>query len=141
MTPGTPARRVGLGAGAALCASTRSPAVAPTCEGQAASSAAVLLAGRAGRRMVLPHARLALHQPSAREQGALPDLALQAKQIVRLRAEMEAILSRHTDQSVERIREDTGRDLVLSAADSAAYGLVDGILERRKDETVEVGRC
>ena len=90
--------------------------VATTCVGQAASSAAVLLAaGAPGRRMVLPHARVVLHQPSGGGQGALPDLALQAKEIVRLRAEMEAILSRHTGQSVERLREDTGRDLVLNA--------------------------
>ncbi len=66
--------------------------------------------------MVLPHARVVLHQPSGGGQGALPDLALQAKEIVRLRAEMEQILSRHTGQTVERLREDTDRDLVLTAA-------------------------
>ena len=112
----------------------RSP-VGTTCLGQAASSAAVLLAGGApGSRMVLPHARVVLHQPTGGGQGALPDLALQAKEIVRLRAEMEQILSRHTGQTVERLREDTGRDLVLAADDAVAYGLVDGILDSRKVE-------
>jgi ATP-dependent Clp protease protease subunit len=107
--------------------------VGTTCVGQAASSAAVLLAaGAAGSRMVLPHARVVLHQPSGGGQGALPDLALQAKEIVRLRAEMEDILSRHTRQSVERLREDTGRDLVLSAREAMDYGLVDGVLDSRK---------
>jgi ATP-dependent Clp protease protease subunit len=107
--------------------------VATTCVGQVASSAALLLAGGAGgRRMVLPHARVVLHQPSTGGQGALPDLALQAKEIVRLRAEMEQILARHTGQGVERLREDTGRDLVLVADEAVAYGVVDGVLGSRK---------
>jgi ATP-dependent Clp protease protease subunit len=107
--------------------------VATTCVGQVASSAALLLAGgTAGRRMVLPHARVVLHQPSTGGQGALPDLALQAKEIVRLRAEMEQILARHSGQTVERLREDTGRDLVLVADEAVAYGLVDGVLGNRK---------
>ncbi len=108
-------------------------AVGTTCVGQAASTAAVLLAGgQKGSRMVLPHARVILHQPSGGGQGALPDLALQAKEIVRLRAEMEAILARHTGQTVERLREDTGRDLVMNALGAVAYGVVDGVLDSRK---------
>jgi ATP-dependent Clp protease protease subunit len=107
--------------------------VATTCVGQAASSAAVLLAGGTpGKRMVLPHARVVLHQPSTGGQGALPDLALQAKEIVRLRAEMEEVLARHTGQTTERLREDTGRDLVLDARAATAHGLVDGVLGSRK---------
>jgi ATP-dependent Clp protease protease subunit len=82
--------------------------------------------------MVLPHARVVLHQPSGGGQGALPDLALQAKEIVRLRAEMEQILSRHTGQSVEQLREDTERDLVLSAQEAVDYGLADGLIDSRK---------
>ena len=62
----------------------------------------------------------------------MPDLALQAKEIVRLRAEMEAILARHTGQTVERLREDTGRDLVMNAQEAMAYGVVDGVLDSRK---------
>ena len=109
----------------------RSP-VATTCVGQAASSAALLLAGGApGRRTVLPHARVVLHQPSTGGQGTLPDLALQAKEIVRLRAEMESILARHTGQTVERLRADTDRDLVLDATAAIAYGVVDGVLDPR----------
>ena len=107
--------------------------VRTTCVGQAASSAALLLAGGApGTRMVLPHARVVLHQPSTGGQGALPDLALQAKEIVRLRGEMESILARHTGQAVGRLREDTDRDLVLDAQAAVDYGLVDGILGTRK---------
>jgi ATP-dependent Clp protease, protease subunit len=110
----------------------RSP-VGTSCVGQAASGAAVLLAsGTPGSRMVLPHARVVLHQPSGGGQGTLPDLALHAKEIVRLRAAMEQILSEHTGQSVERLREDTDRDLILSAEDAVAYGLADGVLGSRK---------
>jgi len=107
--------------------------VGTTCVGQAASSAAVLLAaGAPGRRMVLPHARVVLHQPSGGGQGTLPDLAVQAKEIARVRAEMERILSQHTGRTVEQVREDTDRDLVLSAEDALAYGIVDVILDSRK---------
>ncbi|GAA4718937.1 ATP-dependent Clp protease proteolytic subunit [Nocardioides conyzicola] len=109
------------------------PEVGTACVGQAASSAAVLLAaGAPGRRTVLPHARVVLHQPSGGGQGTLPDLALQAKEIARIRAEMEQILAHHTGRSVEQVREDTERDLVLSAADAVAYGIVDSILDSRK---------
>ena len=110
----------------------RSP-VATTCVGQAASGAAVLLAaGAEGQRSVLPHARVVLHQPSGGGQGTLPDLALQAKEIVRLRAEMESILARHTGRDVETLRRDTDRDLVLTAGEAVSYGLVDEVLDSRK---------
>ncbi|MDP2774763.1 MAG: ATP-dependent Clp protease proteolytic subunit [Nocardioides sp.] len=110
--------------------------VGTTCVGQAASSAAVLLAaGAPGRRTVLPRARVVLHQPSGGGQGTLPDLALQAKEIVRLRAEMEHVLARHTGQSIERLREDTERDLILTAEEAVAYGLADEVLDSRKAVT------
>jgi ATP-dependent Clp protease, protease subunit len=110
----------------------RSP-IGTTCVGQAASSAAVLLAaGTRGSRTVLPHARVVLHQPSGGGQGALPDLALHAKEIVRLRAEMERILSEHTGRSVEQVREDTDRDLIMSADEAVDYGIVDAVLDSRK---------
>ncbi|WP_395656363.1 ClpP family protease [Nocardioides sp.] len=110
----------------------RSP-VGTTCVGQAGSSAAVLLAaGAPGGRTVLPHARVVLHQPSGGGQGTLPDLAVQAKEIARVRSEMEQILARHTGQPVERLREDTERDLVLTAPEAVGYGLVDAILDSRK---------
>jgi ATP-dependent Clp protease protease subunit len=109
------------------------PEVGTACVGQAASSAAVLLAaGAPGRRTVLPHARVVLHQPSGGGQGALPDLALQAKEISRVRAETEQLLALHTGRSVEQVREDTERDLVLTADEAVAYGIVDDILGSRK---------
>ncbi len=108
--------------------------VATTCVGQAASSAALLLAGGAeGRRTILPHARVVLHQPTTGGQGTLPDLALQAKEVVRLRGAMESILSRHTGRSVDRLRVDTDRDLVLDAAASVDYGVVDAVLDRERE--------
>ena len=107
--------------------------VATTCVGQAASSAAVLLAaGSPGHRSVLPNARVILHQPSGSGQGTLPDLAVQAKEIVRLRAAMEQVLARHTGQSAARLREDTERDLILDAEAAVAYGLADAVLASRK---------
>lgn len=112
------------------------PPVATACVGQAASAAAVLLAsGAPGSRTVLPRARVVLHQPSGGGQGTLPDLALQAKEIVRLRAEMEEILARHSGQSVRQLREDTDRDLILSAEQAVAYGLADAVLDSRKKVT------
>ncbi|MBI2246165.1 MAG: ATP-dependent Clp protease proteolytic subunit [Nocardioides sp.] len=109
------------------------PPVGTTCVGQAASSAAVLLAGGApGSRTVLPRARVVLHQPSGGGQGTLPDLALQAKEIVRLRTEMEEILAEHTGRSVAQVHADTDRDLVLSAEQAVAYGLADAVLDSRK---------
>jgi ATP-dependent Clp protease, protease subunit len=107
-------------------------AVGTTCVGQAGSSAALLLAaGEPGRRLVLPHSRVVLHQPSGGGQGALPDLALQAKEIVRLRGQMEEILARHTGRSPETIRADTERDLVLAAEDAVEYGVADAVLRNR----------
>ena len=106
--------------------------VATTCVGQAASAAAVLLAaGTPGRRSILPHGRVLLHQPSTQGQGTLPDLVLQAREIVRVRSQMEEVLSRHTGQSLERVRADTDRDKVLPAEEAVAYGLVDEVFTAR----------
>ena len=114
----------------------RSP-VETTCVGQAGSSAAVLLAaGAPGRRMLLPHARVVLHQPSGGGQGALAGPALQAKGIGRLRTELEHVRGRHTGQDLERLRADTERDLVLSAEEAVAYGVADGVVESRKAESL-----
>jgi len=111
----------------------RSP-VATTCVGQAAGSAAVLLAaGEPGRRMVLPHARVVLQQPGQDGQrGDVTDLQVAAKEIGRVRAEMDALLARHTGHGTDRIHTDTERDLVLGAEEAVAYGLADGVLESRK---------
>jgi len=107
--------------------------VATTCVGQAASTAAVLLAaGQPGRRTVLPHARIVLDQPQAGTRGALPDLQVEAKEVARVRTELVGLLAQHTGRSVEQVRADTERDLVLGAADAVAYGVVDTVLESRK---------
>ena len=106
--------------------------VATTCVGQAIAVGAVLLAGGAAqRRSMLPHARAVLHQPVTRGQGAIPDLILQADELVRMRAEIEAILSRHTGQETATLRHDTDRDRVFTAQSAVQYGLVDRILGAR----------
>ncbi len=108
-------------------------AVATTCVGQVGSSSALLLAaGEPGRRTLLPHARVVLDQPAGGGRGTLPDLAVQAKEIVRLRAAMEEALSRHTGVGVEQLRRDTDRDLVLPAPEAVGYGLADAVLDSRK---------
>jgi ATP-dependent Clp protease protease subunit len=106
--------------------------VATTCVGQAIAAGAVLLAaGAPGRRAMLPHARVVLHQPAARGQGAIPDLILQADEVVRLRAEMEEILSRHTGQTLQALRADTDRDRIFTAEAAMEYGLIDQVLTDR----------
>ncbi|WP_063059612.1 ClpP family protease [Nocardia sienata] len=103
-----------------------------TCVGQAIAVGAVLLAGGTpGHRAMLPHARVVLHQPAARGQGAIPDLILQADELVRMRAEIETILSRHTGRTPEQLRHDTDRDRVFTAAAAVEYGLVDSVLTPR----------
>jgi len=109
------------------------PQVATTCVGQAVAVGAVLLAaGAPGKRAVLPHARVILHQPAAQGHGAVPDLILQADEVVRLRADLEQILSRHTGQAVDTLRADTDRDRVFTAAAARDYGLCDHVIEQRE---------
>ena len=109
------------------------PEVATICMGQAASAAAVLLAaGAPGRRAVLPHAKVLLHQPSSQARGALPDLAIEAKEVARVRAEVDEILSRHTGHPVTKIRADTDRSKTFSAQEAVDYGLADEIISSRK---------
>lgn len=106
--------------------------VITTCVGQAIAVGAVLLAGGApGRRTMLPHARVVLHQPAASGRGAIPDLIIQAEELARLRAEVEEILAKHTNQTLETLRRDTDRDRVLTAQAALDYGLVDQILGPR----------
>lgn len=105
--------------------------VATFCVGQAVAVGAVLLAaGAAGKRAALPHARVILHQPAAQGRGTIPDLILQADEVVRVRDSLEQILVAHTGQSPERLRADTDRDLVLTAPGARAYGLVDQVVEQ-----------
>jgi len=106
--------------------------VATTCVGQAVAVGAVLLAaGAPGKRAALPHARVVLHQPAAQGRGAIPDLILQADEIVRVRADIERILSRHTGQSTATLRADTDHDRVFTAAGAKDYGLIDLVIEER----------
>jgi ATP-dependent Clp protease, protease subunit len=114
------------------------PDVATFCMGQAASAAAVLLsAGTPGRRAVLRHARVLLHQPSSQSRGTLPDLAIEAKELVRVRTEVDEILSRHTGHPVAKIRNDTDRNKTFTAAEAVAYGLADEVITAR--ETAALG--
>lgn len=109
------------------------PDIATTCMGQASSAAAVLLAaGTPGKRTVLRHAKVMLHQPSSQAQGTLPDLAIQAKEVAKVRAEMDAILSRHTGHAVEKIRNDTDRNRTFTAQEAVDYGLADQVIRSRK---------
>jgi ATP-dependent Clp protease, protease subunit len=106
--------------------------VVTTCADQAIAAGAVLLAaGIPGRRGILPHARVVLHQPSAWGRGAIPDLILAAGEVVRIRADVESVLSRHTGQSVETLRADTDRDRVFTAQAALDYGLIDQVLTDR----------
>jgi ATP-dependent Clp protease, protease subunit len=106
--------------------------VATTCVGQAIGAGAVLLAaGAPGRRAVLPHTRVVLHQPAASGRGTIPDLILQADEIVRVRAEIEQVLATHTGQTVETLRADTDRDRLFVAESAVDYGLADRVLAQR----------
>ncbi len=105
--------------------------IATTCVGQAVAAGAVLLAaGAPGRRAVLPHARVVLHQPVAQGRGTIPDLIIAADEVVRIRGQQEQILARHTGRDVAELRADTDRDAVFTAETAVAYGLVDRILDR-----------
>ena len=109
------------------------PHVATICIGHAASAAAVLLAaGAPGKRAVLPHAKVLLHQPSSQAQGTLPDLAIQAKEVAKVRAEVAEILSNHTGHPVAKIRSDTDRNKTFGAREAVDYGLADRVISSRK---------
>jgi ATP-dependent Clp protease, protease subunit len=115
------------------------PDVATICMGQASSAAAVLLAaGAPGRRSVLQHAKVLLHQPSSQARGTLPDLAVQAKEVARVRAEFDEILSRHTGHPVAKIRSDTDRNMTLNAQEAIDYGLADQIITTRIQALAEL---
>jgi ATP-dependent Clp protease, protease subunit len=105
--------------------------VATYCVGQAASGAAVLLAGGTkGKRFALPHARVMLHQPYGGVSGQVSDIEIQAKEILRNREVLNDILAKHSGQSIDRISTDTDRDFFLSAEEAKQYGLVDEILAK-----------
>ncbi len=109
--------------------------VSTICVGQCASMAAVLLAaGAPGKRYALPHSRVLIHQPWGGTQGQVTDIEIQAKEMLRMRDQLDGILAKHTGQSIETIHADTERDNIMIAAEAADYGLVDSVLESRKAE-------
>jgi ATP-dependent Clp protease, protease subunit len=107
--------------------------ISTVCVGQAASTAAVLLAGGdPGKRCVLEHARVLLGQPaSGVMQGMVSDLSLQAKEMLRIRAQVEEVLARHTHHDVDTLRADMDRDKVFSAREAVEYGLADEVISKR----------
>jgi ATP-dependent Clp protease protease subunit len=108
------------------------PAVSTLCMGQAASIAALLLAaGAKGKRYALPHSRILIHQPMGGFQGQASDVDIQAKEILRLREELNRIMMKHTRQSLERIQTDTDRDFYMTGDQAKEYGIVDEVVVKR----------
>ncbi|GAA1700078.1 ATP-dependent Clp protease proteolytic subunit [Fodinicola feengrottensis] len=117
------------------------PDVSTVCLGQAASAAAVLLAaGTPGKRMALDNARMLIHQPATEGgYGQGSDIEIQAKEILRMRTQMEAIIAKHTSRTPEQVRKDIERDRFLTAQEAVEYGLIDQILESRKASLTNAG--
>jgi len=103
------------------------------CVGQAASAAAVLLAaGAHGKRFILPHSRVLIHQPHGGASGQAVDIEIQAKEIVRMRESLDQLLAYHTGQTVEKVAKDTDRDFIMSALEAKEYGIVDEVITSRE---------
>jgi ATP-dependent Clp protease protease subunit len=108
------------------------PPVSTLCMGQAASMGAVLLtAGHKGRRYALPHSRIMIHQPLGGAQGQAVDLEIQAREILRMREELNNIFVRHSGQKIAKIEKDTDRDMFMSPEQAVEYGLIDEVIVRR----------
>ncbi len=106
--------------------------VCTICMGQAASMGALLLAaGTKGKRSALPHARIMIHQPLGGVQGQAVDIDIQAREILRMREEINKILVKHTHQLLEKIERDTDRDFFMSAEQAKEYGIIDDVIEHR----------
>ena len=113
------------------------PDVSSICVGQAASMGALLLAGGAkGKRFCLPHSRMMIHQPLGGFQGQAADIDIHAREVLKLRDELNRVLAHHTGQSVEQIAKDTDRDNFLGPDEAVEYGLVDRVLRHRGDAKV-----
>lgn len=109
------------------------PDVMTICLGQAASAAAVLLAGGSkGKRMALEHSRILIHQPSSEGGGQASDIEIQAREVMRMRVLLEELISRHSTRSPEQIAQDIERDKILTAQEAVEYGLIDQVLASRK---------
>jgi ATP-dependent Clp protease protease subunit len=108
--------------------------IATLCLGQAASMGAVLLAaGAAGKRYALPNARIMIHQPMGGFQGQATDIDIHAKEILRIRKDLNRILAGHTGQKLRKIQVDTERDFFLNAVEARKYGMIDKVLDKRED--------
>jgi ATP-dependent Clp protease, protease subunit len=108
------------------------PDVSTICIGQAASMAAVLLAaGAKGKRFCLPHARVMIHQPLGGAQGQAVDIDIQAREILRVREELNNVLVKHTGQSIKRIEKDTDRDMFMTGKQALEYGIIDEVIVAR----------
>ncbi len=121
------------------------PDISTLCMGQAASMAAILLAaGTKGKRYALPHTRILLHQPLGGFQGQASDIAIHAREILRMREELGSILAKHTSQPLERIHEDTDRDFFMSSEQAKEYGIIDEVIAKAekilKIETKTTGK-
>jgi ATP-dependent Clp protease protease subunit len=115
------------------------PDVQTICIGQAASAAAVILAaGAKGKRYILPHARVLIHQPHGGASGQAVDIEIQAKEIVRMRQTLDEILAHHTGQPIEKVAKDTDRDFIMSATEAQEYGIVDEVIRTRELSAVSV---
>jgi len=111
------------------------PDVATICVGQAASMGAFLLSsGAKGKRYALPHARIMIHQPLGGAQGQATDIAIQAKEILRMKEELNAILAKNSGQSIKKVEKDTDRDNFMSAEESKEYGMIDEVLLKKSKE-------
>ena len=109
------------------------PDIQTICLGQAASAAAIILAGGTkGKRYGLEHSRILIHQPSSEGGGQASDIEIQAKEIMRMRGLLETMLSRHSNKSVEEIEKDIERDKILTAAEAVEYGIIDKVMASRK---------
>ncbi len=109
------------------------PAISTFCMGSAASMASVLLAaGTKGKRSILPHARVMIHQPMGGVQGQSSDIQIEAREILKIREQMDGILARHTGQPVEKINFDSDRNFWMNAEEALEYGIIDNILMNRE---------
>jgi ATP-dependent Clp protease protease subunit len=112
--------------------------IATLCMGQAASMGAFLLAaGSAGKRYSLPNARIMIHQPMGGFQGQATDIDIQAREILRMKKDLNQLLARHTGQDLEKVTADTERDYFMSAAEAGEYGIIDKVLANREELTEE----
>jgi ATP-dependent Clp protease protease subunit len=114
------------------------PGISTVCLGQAASMGAVLLAaGTKGKRYALPHCRIMIHQPLGEFHGQAVDVDIQAREILRMREELNEILMKHTGQSLKKIEKDTDRDLFMSGRQALEYGLIDEVIVNRPDNSAK----